>query len=213
MPKDNEQSVYNIVTLRNIDNEDFVFMVDKVVYVIPAGSTRNFPKFMARLAVKHLTDKLLLKDNSDGSTLTNGKKREEVALKIVVEEQSYEKPVVPTDEEIVEEINKPTDLDLALGKNKSRLKEDENIVAPPKPNTKELEEDIEEKEEVFGGLEKQDLPSREKMLGYAKGTLGIDFDTIIKAPGKNKNKTIKDVYAGMSDEELFTEFQLEGVDL
>src|SRR3989339_618899 len=111
MPDD--KAIYNIVTLRNIDDEDFIFMVDKVEYVIPKGETRNFPKFMAQLAVKHLTDKILLKEDSDGHFLQNDVKRSDISARIVVEEQSYEKPVIPTDQQIVEEMNKPTDLDKA----------------------------------------------------------------------------------------------------
>jgi hypothetical protein len=208
-----ERSVYNIVTLRNIDDEDFVFMVDKVEYVIPRGQTRNFPKFMAALAVKHLTDKLLMKEDTSGLSLMNDVKRQEMAAKIVLNEQNYEKPIVPSDKDIVDDINRPTDLDLALNKNKGRLKEDEQVIAPPAVNVKE-DEVIIESEEKFEGLETtKALPSREKMMNYAKNTLGIDFDTVIKAPGKNKGKSIRDVYVGMSDTELFNEFQLEGVEL
>lgn len=236
-----EENIYNIVTIRNIDNEDFVFRVDRVEYMIPKGGLRNFPKFMARLAVKHLTDKILLKEDPEGKLLQNDRKRSEIAAKIVVEEHSYEKPVVPTDQEIVDTINRPTDLDIALKANKERMKDEENLIEPPAPEPNITVGDPEPPyvgdmefnttgdsipetsdgttEEVFEGLKLTPntadgtLPSRAKMLGYAKNTLGIDFETIIKAPGKNKGKSIKDVYASMSDEELYNEFQLEGVEL
>jgi hypothetical protein len=110
---DESPDIYNQVTLKNIDDEDFAFRVDNVGYIIKAGETRNFPKFMANLAVKHLVDKILNKKDPEGKLTSMAKKRSEVARKIVLGEEAFERPTVPTSEEIVEKMNR-SDLETAL---------------------------------------------------------------------------------------------------
>jgi len=120
MAIEEDKSIYNIVTIKNVDDEDFVFSVDKVQYIIRTGETRNFPKFMARLAVKHLVDRILLKKDPDGALLGNTGERNKVSDEIVIGEDTYEKPRMPTDQEIVENINRPSDIDNALKGRKNK---------------------------------------------------------------------------------------------
>ena len=199
MPED--QSIYNIVTLKNIDDEDFVFAVDKQQYVIPAGEARNFPKFMARLALKHLTDKVLQKEDPEGRTLGNQNERDRVGSKILIGEEHYERPVAPTDADIIEEINRPSDMERLLEKNKDILKTqeppvkttDEDIIIPkPEPIKEEAEEEFEGLEEVEPVNE---TPSREDMIKYAKDTLLMNVDHHMTRKKLDK----------FSDEELYKE--------
>lgn len=128
---EDQGEMYKIVTLKNVDNEDFVFQVDKVPYLLRPGEVRNFPKFMAGLAVKHLVDKILEKQDREGKLMSNPTKRADLAAQIVIGEEEYEAPVVPTAEEIVERINQPSDMDIALERNKKRLKGNEPIIPTP----------------------------------------------------------------------------------
>ena len=205
-----DKSIYNIVTIKNIDNEDFVFAVDKVQYIIKAGEVRNFPKFMARLAVKHLVDKVLLKEDQNGSLLGNSDKRAEVSGKIVIEEQTYERPRVPTDQEIVDDINRPTDIDSALNRQPAEVKQtvgDRPLEEDPEDNP------IQEEKEKFDEIEKEkekkgkgELPPREEMLDYATNTLKMDLDNKIKIG--SKMVTLKEFYGKMTDEALYDELQM-----
>ena len=191
--------IYNIVTLKNIDDEEFVFSVDKQKYIIPAGETRKFPKFMAQLAIKHLVDKILQKEDPEGKTLTNEAKRDEIVSKILIAEQGYEQPKVPTDADIVADMNKPSDIDRLLKKNKASLKERETSVTEVKK----------EKEDKFDGLEESEgIPNREEMISYAKVTMKMNLDTIIDK-GENKGSTIQQVYDKMTDAELYKELGME----
>lgn len=209
------QTNYNIVTLKNIDDEDFIFSVNKVQYVIPAGKSRRFPKFMATLAYKHLVDKLLLKEDPEGTLLGNQGKRDEVGTKILISEETYEQPEVPTDGQIVEEMNKPSDIDRLLEKNKRVLKKEEPPVATTdKDIIIEKPEAPATAEEKFDGLEvdptiegesatgvtdaTSELPSREEMMDYAENTLMLNV-----AHHMTKKRLAK-----LSDEELYAELQM-----
>jgi hypothetical protein len=135
---DNQDELYKIVTLKNVDDEDFVFQVDKVPYLFKAGETRNFPKFMANLAVKHLIDKVLEKKDKEGKLMVNSNERAKLAGRIVLGEENYEQPKIPTTQDIVEQINQPTELDEALERNKGRLHTQEPIIPAPIPDMTNL---------------------------------------------------------------------------
>lgn len=221
------RELYNLVSIKNIDNEDFVFSVDKQQYIIPAGQVRRFPRFMAVLGVKHLIDKLLQKQSPKGDTLTNQARRDEIGAKIVINEETYEEPRVPTAREIVEEVNKPTDIERILEKNKGRLKAEDNLIPVPEKTPKDIvtEEANLEEDEEFEGLEEdtttdeeQDatgttedenkMPTRAEMLEYAKNTLNMDMAAKIEDEGENYGKTFGEVLATMSDVELYQELQM-----
>lgn len=128
-----DQTLYNQITVKNIDNEDFVFKVSREQYMIEAGEVRVFPKFMVRPMLKHLIDKILIKRNPEGKLLRNRKLREELAAKIVLKEETYQKPIVPTDKELVERMNTQPELDRVLEKNKKRQRKKEvKLIDKPK---------------------------------------------------------------------------------
>ena len=111
-----KNDLYNIVTVKNIDSEDFIFQVDKVSYVIKAGEVRNFPKFMIDIGLKHLIDQILNKKDPEGKKVANQGERDALAAQIILNEEKYERPHVPTTQEIVDEINRPSDLERTLRK-------------------------------------------------------------------------------------------------
>ena len=131
MNPDMPSNLYNIITMKNIDDEDFIFSVNKEQYLIKAGETRNFPKFMVNISIKHLIDKILLKRDPEGKLQRRLDLRDELASQIIIEEVSYEKPQAPTDEEIIQQVNKPTDLERLLQINKDKLKQDNTMIPPP----------------------------------------------------------------------------------
>jgi len=202
---------YNIITVKNIDDETFYFKVDGQPYSINGGETRNFPKFMANLAVKHLIDRLLIKKDQEGRLLSNKNERAALAEQIVVGEQDYAVAVVPTDQEIVEEIN-DSDIDSVL----DRKKEETFIPAPQpdfqvqvtndagattitadatiteeKPKKKSKKEEVKKKDE-FVGLK---VPPRAEMMKHAQYVLKMNID----------DPKTKSGLAKLSDEELYLE--------
>lgn len=257
IPQQEPQSntdLYNMVTIKNPLNEDFIFGYDnkgKVLvykdsegnkirernpqynekgnYLIRAGETRNFPKFIAQVAVKHLIDKILLKRDNKGTLLTNKGERDRIAGLIIVKEEQFERPTIPTDMQIVEQMNVESDLDRVLQKNKDRQKEaapnaevkvpdeqfdglDESsgeVVADPAPQENAVT--VEEPTKIDGDAV-AGLPSREKMMGYAVNDLKIDLESKL-GKGPNEGKTIAEVWENMSDQELFDELQLNEGDL
>jgi len=184
------RELYNIISVKNITTDDFSFKVDGQPYMIAAGETRNFPKFMATLAVKHLIDKIANDTNPSGDLNINKDWREARASEIVVGEQKYEKPKIVTDEEIVEEMN-TSDLDSVLDK---------------KPVEAEVKEEVKETNEDFVGLKpkkpkgrpkgnKNKLPPRKDMISYAKNKLKLNVD----------DAKTKQAWKKMSDKELYKE--------
>jgi hypothetical protein len=180
------RALYNIVTIRNPDTEDFHFKVDNQGYSIAAGETRNFPKFMATLAVKHLIDKILQKKDNEGKLMSNKDERAALAEQIVVGEQNYEVPVIPTDDEIVEEMNM-SDIDAILDKQKNQpqvVEKPKNKVGRPK------------KVEEFAGAK---VPSRDEILKHAKNVLKID----------TSDKKTLEAWDKLSDEALYLELGMD----
>ena len=216
-----DQTDYNIVTLKNVDDEDFIFAVSKVQYIIPAGQTRNFPKFMATLGMKHLIDKILQKEDPEGKTLRNQKERDRVGASIFITESTFEQPKVPTTAEIVEEINRPSDMERVLLRNKKALKEQETPVAVtakdkiiPSPPIDVGESGVTAGtpivEEEFDGSEidnasepdeepvETEIPTRAKMMDYAKNTMKMNVE----------HPMMKKRLAKLSDSELYDELQM-----
>jgi len=222
-----DRSLYNQITVKNIDNEDFVFKVEREQYMIRAGETRIFPKFMVRPMLKHLIDKILIKRDKEGKLLRNEQLRGELAAKIVLHEETYQKPEVPTDRELVEKMNEhEPELDRILAKNKTNLKVSEpKLIPDPAVDTTALKTKKVEKSttpaiqpvstelpvskevaETFDQIEaeKEDvtevvIPDREKMLKYAEDVLKMDL---------SEPKT-KKAWDKMNDEQLFKELGLD----
>ena len=109
-----DHNLYNQVPFTNIDDEDFIFSIDKVPYLVKRGERRILLKFMVDIALKHLIDKILNKKDPEGKLIAKQEERDKLALQIVGEEMRYEQPHLPTTQELIEEVNKPSDLDRAL---------------------------------------------------------------------------------------------------
>lgn len=142
---------FDIITIRNIDDEDLIFTWDSVQYILYAGEERNFPRFLAAHAVKNLTDHILLKRDPDGKMMANKFARQELAAKIVVDEKHYDRPKAPTDAEVIDQINKPSDLDLVL---KAREKDAKNV------KVKKVPDNLGKVQEEFVGLSKAEKKKR-----------------------------------------------------
>lgn len=147
---------YDIVALHNIDGEDFIFEYDKsqgnYPYTIPAGQIKRFPRFLAEHALKHLIDKILTKQKK---RINNEVDRIELASQIVVEEETFQqKPTRNSAEVLAEEVesmNKPSDLEKVLERQKEEV--------PPTP-VKTQPTTEEKPAEKFEGLEMGEEPLR-----------------------------------------------------
>jgi len=183
-------NINDIVTMKNIDNEDFDFEYGNVEYRIAEGQTKLLPRFMVDVALTHLIDKILEKQDHSGMLMANKKKRAELADKIILHVDEYVAPRVKTDAEYVEELNKPSDLDLVLASNKTRLQETTKEEAVEKP-----------KEEFQGMKEKTGSPTRQDMLEYARNVLKMDID----------NPKTKKEWEKLSDVQLYKELGMEAL--
>lgn len=128
-----DPTLYNQITVKNIDSEDFVFKHEREMYMIGAGEVRVFPKFMVRPMLKHLIDKILIKRDPEGKLLRVQQLRDQLASQIILKEEAYERPRTPTDREIVDNMNKQPELDRILEKNKAALRQEESTLIPQPP--------------------------------------------------------------------------------
>ena len=143
-------SQHTIVTIQNIDNEDFIFEYNRsegnAPFLIRAGEIARFPKFLAQHALKHLITKILnkRKEKTNNQTL-----RMELANQIIVgEEKAAQVPQLTEAERLrkeVENLNEPSALDKILAKRKEEKTH--------KKAVKKVERG-EVAEEKFEGLEK-----------------------------------------------------------
>jgi len=209
-----------IVTLHNIDDEDFVFEYNKSEgnspYVMPCGEVARYPKFLADHALKHLIDKILTKK---GVKTNNEIARTEVANQIVIGAESIRGEPKPTEVERlrkeVEELNKSSTLDAILARRKAEKeekKEETPVETPARP------EDVTEK---FEGLEKNEvdekldeikkveeeakkvmpMPTRTELLDYA-----AKQNLVLDEPNK-EGKTLRQIYTTMKISDLVAELQ------
>lgn len=199
-----EKSIYNIIVVKNIDTEDFIFAVDKEEYFIGSGTQRRLPKFMAHLAVKHLIDKILQRQNPDGTTLSNIAKRQELAARIIVAEETLDRPAIPTNRQVVEQMNKVSDLEAGLAarskKPEVETTSNEDVVLDDSfDGLKEAPAAKISKKVVSVKKPKSKLPPREEMISYAKNVLKLEVE----------DPKTKVAFEKMSDQELFDELQME----
>jgi len=230
-----DTSLYNQITVKNIDGEDFTFRVVKEHYMIMAGETRIFPKFMVRPLLKHLIDRILIKRDPTGKLLRVQKLRDELAARIVLHEEAFQRPVAPTDHEIVEKMNAEPELDRILKKNKDRLAAEvapTNLVPPPLVNTDDLipasaepsttkpapakvKSPAKKKEEVVETtsqpVEKFDQIEDEKNRPIPSRDEMLKYATKTLGVDLSDDKT-KKAWDAMSDEKLYTELQLDQVE-
>lgn len=146
-----------IITLQNIDDEDFMFEYNSSEgnppYVIPAGEIARFPQFLAEHALKHLIDKILTKNEQK----TNSESlRMELANQIIIGEENAQRGEQLTEaqklQKEVEEMNKPTTLEGILEKRKAEQEHKEDVEAE--------EEGEKVSTETFEGLE-DDEPKKD----------------------------------------------------
>lgn len=168
-----DSTLYNQITVRNIDSEDFLFKVNREQYMIPANTTRSFPKFMVRPLLKHLIDKILIKRDPEGKLLRNQNLRDELASRIVLNEEQFDKPRIPTDREIVDQMtSKEPELDRILAKNKERAKEEQtNLIPPPDVNTSTVKVDMKKVD-----VKVQSIKSKQPVVNTTKPVSDVDSD-------------------------------------
>ena len=175
------RSSHDIVTLRNVDEEDFHFEYDRsrgnYPYVIKAGSVARYPRFLADHALRKLIDKILDKQRIK---LNNEPARAELRERIFVEEEVFQQAPVDSEAERlrkeVESLNKPSDLDKVLSRSKGQQK----VVEPELPLPKE---EPKEEAEAFAGLDDE---KKAKKAGLAGGT--VDTTEPPKTESKPKAK-------------------------
>lgn len=200
---------YNAVLLKNPMSEDFVFGYDnrrdqadymeEGNYIIKAGEVRAFPKFIARIAMKHLIDRILMKKDVQGKLINNQNERDKIAAIVLVREEKYDKPYIPTDKQIVDEMG--TDMERLLAKQSTRLAEEAT-----QPEAREVAE-VKNDEEEFEGLKEVKPKTREELYSYAVNSLKLDLEAVVDNKG-GKPRTAKQVWDKMTVEQLVTEFQL-----
>lgn len=133
MEEELKRSQHDIITIRNIDNEDFTFEYGRsegnYPYTIKVGETARYPRFLAEHAVKHLIDKIL---NKQKTKTNNAIARQQLADQIVMSEDVFQRrPQLSEAERLrheVEELNQPSDLDLVL----DRVKKNAEATIPKK---------------------------------------------------------------------------------
>jgi len=174
-----------IITLQNIDDEDFAFSYNasegNPPYLMKAGGVVRYPEFLAKHALKHLIDKILTKQ---GERSNNRTLRLELADKIVIDTEKLTRQTEQSPEEKlrkeVKNLNQPSTLETILNKRKAAKKHEEKKV-----------EKKEEVEEEFEGLPKEPpvekpvekpkeevktLPTRNEVIEYAKTKMNIVVD-------------------------------------
>src|SRR3990167_4719587 len=177
-----KSSEFDIISLHNIDSDDFVFEYDKSggnpPYLIPANTVRRYPRFLAEHALKHLIDKILTKKKMKTN---NDTERQDLASQIVVSEETFQSGPIKTEaertQEMVREMNKPSDLENILKKNQEKAKAQET-----KETVDETVLPEDKEEETFEGLEKpkveevKAVQSRNEIFAYAENTLKMTID-------------------------------------
>jgi len=165
-----------IISLKNIDDEDFIFEYDKSrgnpPYIIPAGKIWRGPAYLARPALRKLIDKIITKRadaNPENQSLrtSNEQLREELRNQIVIETealQRVQKTEVERQREEVDALNVPSDLDKVLERHRER-------------------ERAKEPKEEFAGLEKK----------RKKGDVGPEVDIVAEEKAPKPKKEVKPV--------------------
>jgi len=143
------ETMHDIVSLHNIDDEDFIFEYNRAAgnlpYIIKVGDIRRFPRFLAQHALVHLIDKIMTKRKMKTNNL---EMRNDLGAQIVVEVETFQQENRPTEAERlrkdVEELNKPSELDSILQKKKD--------AAANQPVDKDILPPLPEDQEDFAGL-------------------------------------------------------------
>ena len=102
---------HDIITIKNISDQDFTFEFDRVSgnppYTIKTGEIKRFPRYIARHAVKHLIDAILI---SRKIKTNNQVARDNLASQIVIDEEVFGQDRVETEaEKLQKELDKLKD--------------------------------------------------------------------------------------------------------
>lgn len=111
-----EQNQFNQVSLKNIDSEPFECIYNNQSYgFIMPDTVRVFPQLMADLFLKHMIDQVM---NRSELNLGDKLKRNQLASRIVVNIVNAVQEAPKTQDDIlrekVEQMNKPSDLELLM---------------------------------------------------------------------------------------------------
>ena len=188
------RGLHDIVTIKNITDEDFVFEYDRsrgnYPYTIKAGAIARFPRFLAEHAMKHLIDKILI---GDKKRVDNEAAREDAQSRIFIGEEVFQQKPENADAEIlrkqVEQLNQPSDLDKVLARAKT--------VAPtakPEPIVAETQSDTQTP--VVETQISYAKPTRLEVLRYAENKMGMVL-----------NKETMEKLDKLTDDELIAELQ------
>ncbi|MBU0964729.1 hypothetical protein KKC06_06845 [Patescibacteria group bacterium] len=174
---------YVIVSLQNIDDEDFIFDYNKSEgnppYLMPAGEVVRYPKFIAKHALKHLTDKIL---NKRGERTNNQVLRDELANEIIIGEEKTAQTAQPTEAERlrmeIEELNKPSTLDAILAKRKEESVHEKETVEEEKKEKAGVGETFEGLDEAKPVLKKEakPKPTRKEIYTFAEKEMNMVLD-------------------------------------
>lgn len=171
---------YDIVTIQNVDVNEFTFEFNKSAgtrpYTIKAGEIARYPRFLADHAVSKLIDQILTRKK----LRTNDKAmRLKYAQKIVLSEEIILPESKKTEGEIlnekVDQLNKVSELESILSKKRLVAKPEENYILP---EDKTLEE---EPEDVAPSPLPKALPTRSQLMKYATDVVGLTLDAKSKA--------------------------------
>lgn len=223
------RSLHDIVTLKNVDDEDFTFEYDRsrgnYPYTIKAGAVARFPRFLADHAIKHLTDKVLTKAKIKTN---NEAARADVVAKIFVGEEVFQyKPEEGEAEKVrrtVEELNKPSDLENIIARASAHAPKaepvKEEVIVGQQPITEPIStsgvsftptvpeeikvETIKEEpiqvETVSKPVSKV-LPTRTELMTYAK-----EQGLVLDEPDQ-KGKTLRQIFSKLTIPQVMKELQ------
>lgn len=198
-----EFSSYDIISIQNIDDEDFIFDYDKskggYSHVIPAGEVKRLPRFLANHGLKHLIDKIIMKKYHPKKRINDKILRSELASQIVIGEEVFQKPPEKSKavvlQEKIDKLNRPSELDSILEKRRKKDKEEKEKIGL-KPNMDEPQKPVEKfeglKEEVVDVTPKVEkevkpLPTRNEIYKYAERSLNM----VIEEKEKKKFNKMK----------------------
>jgi len=210
---------HDIITIKNISDQDFTFEFDRVSgnppYTIKTGEIKRFPRYIARHAVKHLIDAILI---SRKIKTNNQVARDNLASQIVIDEEVFGQDRVETEAEKLQKeldkLNAPSDLELVLARSriaekaKEPVKPQETIGTKPhmeeKPKVATVKTDDEtfeqlEKERKEGVLEEVNLDEKPKDVELEVDTQAVStvIDEI-KLPTKDQLKEYATTEMGMT---------------
>jgi len=174
---DMQPAEYDIVTIQNVDVNEFTFEFNKSQgtrpYTIKAGEVARYPRFLADHAVSKLIDQILTRKK----LRTNDKMmRLKYAQKIVLSEEIILPETKVSEGELlnkkVDELNKVSELENILSKKRNVVKKDDNFILP---------EDKTLDEEETPEVPLKPTPSRSQLMKYATDQLGMTLDAKSKA--------------------------------